>query len=74
MNANAEVGAQAAADKLMLKSQIDSLSAEVETLKVEQAKARDLQRLRDEHLAKMNEREKSLQTHLHETIETLHGK
>jgi ABC-type phosphate transport system auxiliary subunit len=58
----------------MLKSQIDSLSAEVESLKAEQAKAQELQRLHDEHLAKVDAREKSLQNRLHEAIEALRGK
>jgi hypothetical protein len=57
---NAEVGAQAATDKLMLKSQIDGLSAEVEFLKAEQAKSQELQHLHDEHLAKGDAREKKL--------------
>jgi glutamate 5-kinase len=57
---SAEVGAQAAADKLMLKSQVDGLFAEVEALKAEQTKTQELQRLHDEHLAKMDAQEKSL--------------
>jgi hypothetical protein len=57
---SAEVGAQAAADKLMLKSQVDDLSAKVEALKAEHTKAQELQRLHDEHLAKMDAREKNL--------------
>jgi hypothetical protein len=35
----ADIGTQAAADKLTLKSQLDGLSAEVESLKTERAKA-----------------------------------
>jgi hypothetical protein len=58
----------------MPKSQIDGLSTEVENLKAEQAKARELQRLHDKHLAKVDEREKGLQTRLHGAIETLRGK
>jgi hypothetical protein len=49
---SAEVGAQIAADKLTLKSQVNGLSAEVEALKAKQTKAQELQRLHDEHLAK----------------------
>jgi hypothetical protein len=58
----------------LLRSQIDDLSAEVETLKSNQARARELQYLHDEPLAKVDEQEKSFQTLLHEAIETLHGK
>jgi hypothetical protein len=58
----------------LLKSQIDGLSAEVESLKAEQAKAQELQRLHDEHLAKVDQREKGLQARLLEAIETLRGK
>jgi hypothetical protein len=48
------VGAQAAANKLALKAQVDSLFAEVENLKAEQAKAQELQQLHNEHLAKVD--------------------
>jgi FtsZ-binding cell division protein ZapB len=58
----------------MLKSQIDGLSAEVESLKVQQAKAQELQRLHDEDLAKADAREKNLQNCLHEAFKSLHGK
>jgi hypothetical protein len=36
-------------------------------------KSRELQRLHDEHLAKVDEREKDLQSRLHEAIKTLRG-
>jgi hypothetical protein len=43
-----------------MRSRIDDLSVEVEKLKTEQAKVRELQRLHDENLAKVDEREKGL--------------
>jgi hypothetical protein len=71
---SAKVGAQAATDKLTLKSQVDNLSVEVEALKAKQTKAQELQRLHDEHLAMMDAREKNLQDRLHEAVEALCGK
>jgi hypothetical protein len=56
-----------------MRLEIDDLTAEVSTLKDEQAKSRELQRLHNEHLAKVEEREKELQLHLHEAISTLRG-
>jgi hypothetical protein len=43
----------------LLRSQIDDLSAEVKTRKTNQARAWELQHLRDEPLAKVDEQEKS---------------
>jgi hypothetical protein len=70
----ADIGTQAAADKLTLKSQLDGLSAEVESLKTERAKAQELEQLHIKSLAKADARGKSLQNCLHGTIEALHGK
>jgi hypothetical protein len=56
----ANVGAQAATDKLTLKSQVEGLCAEVENLKVERAKAQELEQLHIKRLAKADAREKSL--------------
>jgi hypothetical protein len=82
---NAEVGAQAAADKSsliaqvdslaidksLLKAQVDSLAAKVGHLKAEQVKT---QELHDEHLAEADAREKKLQSRLHDAIEALRSK
>jgi hypothetical protein len=70
----ADIGAQAAADKLTLKSQLDGLFAEVESLKAERAKSQELEQQHTECLAKANAREKSLQNRLHNAIEALRSK
>jgi hypothetical protein len=57
---SAEVGAQAAANKLTLRSQVDNLSTEVESLKDKHTKAHELHRLHVKHLAKADAREKNL--------------
>jgi hypothetical protein len=69
----ADVGAQDAADKLTLKSQVDGLYTEVENLKAEWAKAQELEQLHIERLTKADTREKSLQSRLHGAIDALHG-
>jgi hypothetical protein len=48
------------ADNSLLKTQVDSLVAEVAQLKTEQAKAQELQLPHDKHRAEANSREKSL--------------
>jgi ribosomal 50S subunit-recycling heat shock protein len=70
----ADVGAQDATDKLVLKAQVDSLSTKVKNLKAERAKAQELQQLHDDHLAKADAREKNMQSRLHGSIKALHGK
>jgi hypothetical protein len=61
---NAEVGAQAVANKSLLKAQVDGLAAEVDNLKAERAKAQELQQLHGEHLAEADAQEKKLQSRL----------
>jgi hypothetical protein len=56
-----------------MRSEIDELTTEVSTFKDEREKSRELQRLHDEHLSKVEEREKELKLRLHEVIGTLHG-
>jgi hypothetical protein len=51
----AEVVAQAAEDKIKMRSEIDALTAEVGLLKEEQVKTMEMQRLHDERLAKVEE-------------------
>jgi hypothetical protein len=58
----------------LLKTQVDSLAAEVAQLKTEQAKSQELQLLHDKHRAKANVREKSLRCQLQDMIESLRGK
>jgi hypothetical protein len=50
----AEIGAQAASDKLTMKSQLDGLSAEVECLNAKRAKAQELEQQHTERLAKID--------------------
>jgi hypothetical protein len=63
-----------AAKNSLLKTQVDSLAAEVTQLKAEQAKSQELQLLHDKQQAKADSREKSLRDRLQSAVESLHGK
>jgi uncharacterized protein (DUF3084 family) len=63
-----------ASDNSSLRTQVDSLAAEVTHLKAEQAKAQELQLLHDKHRAEADSRKKDLQRRLQNIIDSLRGK